>query len=246
MKRFFTIVTILLLTTSVFAQDAAPASKLKTKMFDIHYQAPHDIYRAVKTLGTVAPGVDMSYNDEMHTITVKDYPEAVAAIEEAIGRLDKPKTAANVELKISMLIGSKTPLPGPAVPDELEPVVKQLQATLRYSHYGLLATNIQQTKVGEGFEGSGVAEQSLVGGTTANPVFYTYRLQNIRVDGGTVSVENLHFGMRVPVQMEKGMQYQDVGFKTPVSIKQNEKVVIGTTTMGDRAVIVVLMAKVGE
>ena len=60
-----------------------------------------------------------------------------------------------------------------------------------------------------------------------------------------MSVESLTFSMRVPVQINRSTQYQNVGFSTPVSIKQNEKVVIGTTTMGDRAVIVVLMANVG-
>jgi len=245
MKRIATLVTVLLLATSLFAQESAN-SKFKTKLFEIHNQAPHDIYRAIKTLGTGAGGADMSYNDEMHTIAVKDYPENIAAIEEAIGRLDKPKTAANVELKISLLIGSKTPLPGSTVPDDLAPVVKQLQSTLRYSHYGLLAANIQQTRAGEGMEGSGVAEPTLIGNTSTNPVFYNYRLNNIRVDNGIVSVENAIFALKVPLQMNKGTQYQDVGFKTPVSIKQNEKVVIGTTTMGDRAVIVVLMAKVGD
>jgi len=243
MKRLATLIAVLLLAAPVFAQE----SKFKTKMFEIHNQSPHDIFRAIKTLATAGGGADMSYNDEMHTITVKDYPENVAAIEEAIARLDKPAPAAvSIELKIYLLVGSKTPLTGPGTPDELAPVVKQLQNTLRYSHYGLLAANLQHTRVGEGIEGSGVAEQSLVGGTTANPVFYTYRLQNIRLAEGSVNIENCNFGMRVPVSMQKGVQYENVGFKTPVSIKENEKVVIGTTTMGDRAVIVVLMAKVGS
>ena len=81
-----------------------------------------------------------------------------------------------------------------------------------------------------------------------HPVFYNYRLRNIRVessaDGPSVAVEKFEFSMRVPVKLEKGTQYENVGFNTPVSIRENEKVVIGTTTMGDRAVIVVLIANV--
>ena len=52
--------------------------------------------------------------------------------------------------------------------------------------------------------------------------------------------------MKVPVEMGNGSgsQYQDVGFDTPVNLRQNEKVVIGTTTMGDKALIVVVTAKV--
>jgi hypothetical protein len=41
-----------------------------------------------------------------------------------------------------------------------------------------------------------------------------------------------------------GTQTQHVGFNTPVSIHQNEKVVIGTATMGDKALIVVVTATV--
>ena len=242
MKRFAILILTLLFATAVFAQD----NKLRTKLFEVHNRNARDIARAIKTLGSGAAGSDMTWNDEMHTISVRDFPENLATVEEAIGRLDKPTPSeADIELKISLLIGSKTQLPGPAVPEDLAPVVKQLQSTLRYSHYGLLAANIQHTRAGDGMEGSGVAEPTLIGNTSSNPVFYNYRLNNIRVNEGTVSIENLNFGMRVPLQLNKSTQYESVGFKTPVSIKQNEKVVIGTTTMGDRAVIVVLMANVG-
>ena len=52
--------------------------------------------------------------------------------------------------------------------------------------------------------------------------------------------------MRVPINVGGAtpIQYQSLGFETPVSIHQNEKVVIGTTTMGDKALIVVVTATV--
>jgi hypothetical protein len=137
------------------------------------------------------------------------------------------------------------------VPDDLASVVKQLQSTLRYSHYGLLAANIQHTRSGDGVEGSGVAQSKLIGIPTSaeRPVFYNYKLRNITTDQGTdrqsVSVQSVNFGLRVPIRVSKDMVYQSVGFETPLTIREGEKVVIGTTTMGDRAVIVVLMATVG-
>jgi type II/III secretion system protein len=246
MRRFAALIPLLLFTAVAFAQ--APERKFQTKMIEVHNRSARDIYSAVRTLGSGATGADLNFNNDTHTIAVRDFPENIATIEEAIARLDKPAPPSpDIELKISLLIGSKSPLPGPTVPEELVPVVKQLQATLRYSHYGLMAANIQRTKGGEGIEGSGVAEPTLVGmaASAEHPVFYNYRLRNIRVETGerpAVSIENFTFGMRVPVKLEKGTQYQDVGFNTPVSIRENEKVVIGTTTMGDRAVIVVLMA----
>jgi hypothetical protein len=250
MKRIATVLSILLFTAAVFAQE--PDNKFRTKLFEVHHRTPRDISLAIKTLGSGSKGADLTWNDEMHTITVRDFPENIAAIEEAIGRLDRPTPAApDVELKISLLIGSKTPLPGPLVPDDLASVVKQLQSTLRYSHYGLLAANIHHTRAGEGIEGSGVAESTLVrmAASDEHPVFYNYRLRNIVIEQGTdrqsVGVQNVSFSLRVPVKLDKGTSYQSVGFETPITIRQGEKVVIGTTTMGDRAVIVVLTATVG-
>jgi|SRR5437588_6047233 len=246
MKRIAALITILLLATAVFAQEAD--NKFRTKMFEVHHRSARDLSLAIKGLGSGTKGAEFSWNDEMHTITVRDYPENIAAIEEALGRLDKPMASTpDVEMKISLLIGSKTALPGPAVPEDLEPVVKQLQSTLRYSHYTLLATDIHHSKTAEGMVGSGLADPALMGLATSNPIFYEYHLRNIRVDAGaerpSVAVENFKFQMRAPL-VNKGTQYESVGFETAVSIKQNEKVVIGTTTMGDRAVIVVLIANV--
>src|SRR5690242_12256962 len=109
MKRIALVLAMLLMTTAAFAQQ-----KFQTKMIEIHHRAPRDIYVAIKTLGSGVQGTDLNFDNEMHTITVRDYPENIAAIEEAIGRLDKPAAATpDVQLRISILIGSKSALPGP-------------------------------------------------------------------------------------------------------------------------------------
>src|ERR1700752_2674404 len=115
MKRIAAVLAVLLLTHSLFAQEAN--SKFKTKMIEIHNRVPRDIYAAVRTLGSGAGGADLNFDNEMHTITIRDFPENIAAIEEAIGRLDKPTPAQpDIEMKISLLIGSKKALPGPPAP----------------------------------------------------------------------------------------------------------------------------------
>src|ERR1700730_9842789 len=120
MKRFTTLMAILIFTAAVFGQE--PATRFRTRMFELHNRNARDVYAAVRTLGSGVSGSDLNFNNETRTISVRDYPENIAAIEEAIGRLDKPAPAApDVELKISLLIGSKTALPGPAVPDDLAP-----------------------------------------------------------------------------------------------------------------------------
>lgn len=247
MKRLISIL-LLLVATSGFAQEP---TAVKGKIFEVHNRDPHDIVSAIKLLGSRVG--DMSVNTEMKTITVRDLPENLASIEDAIKRLDQPIAAApDIEFKISVLIGSKTPLSGGGIPEDLEPVVKQLQATLRYAHYGLMTSNVQRAKPGAGdVTGSGIVDSVLLGKTTApdRPMIYSYRLN--RLTAGTaaerpaIEVGIFQFSMRFPVNIgDKGIQYQNVGFETPVSIRQNEKVVIGTTTMGDKALIVVVNATV--
>jgi hypothetical protein len=262
MKRITIIIATLFIAASALAQEKAPAPvaeeyttvrEFRSKVFEVRNQDARQIASSVKLLGSGFKGSALSVNNEMHTITVRDFPENVAAIEGAIARLDQPiANSPDIEMKISVLIGSKTPLPGAAsVPEELAPVVKQLESTLRYAHYGLMTASVQRTKPGNGINGSGVAEPTLLGMTVkeGQPILYSYRLRRIMAAGGdkpSIDIENFEFSMRVPIAIggTNGMQYQSVGFETPVSIHQNEKVVIGTTTMGDKALIVVVTATV--
>jgi len=250
MKRL--LIALLLVTSAAFAQDETTFNTTRdyrNKVFTIQHRDPKVILSAVKLLGSGFKGSDLSMNDQLRTITVRDFPENIAAIEEAIGRLDKPAPAApDMELKISVLIGSKTPLANnAATPDELLPVVRQLQSTLSYAHYGLLTTTVHRSKTGIGIEGSGVAESTLLGIKTSDtrPIFYSYKLRGVSVGAEKLDVDNFEFSMRVPLDMGNAtVQYQNVGFSTPVAVKQGEKVVIGTTTMNDKALVVVVTAKV--
>jgi len=259
MKRFTIIIAALLLSTSVLAQEKKEDNyntirELRSKVFEVHNRDASDLLSSVVLLGSGFKGAAMSVNKELHTITVRDFPENIAAIESALARLDHPvPETPDIEMKISVLIGSKTPLAGAAnVPDDLAPVVKQLESTLRYAHYGLMTATVQRTKPGDGLNGSGVAEATLLGMTVkeGQPILYNYRLRRITMTSGerpSIDIESFDFSMHIPISVggDKPAQYQNVGFETPVSIRQNEKVVIGTTTMGDKALIVVVTATVG-
>jgi len=258
MKRFTIILATLLLAASAIAQEKSSddyntVREFRSKVFEVHNREAGDVAASIKLLGSGFKGAGLSVNSEMHTITVRDFPENIAAIESAITRLDHSiADAPDIEMKISVLIGSKTPLAGaPTVPDELLPVVKQLESTLRYAHYGLMTAMVQRTKPGNGLEGSGVAEPALLGMTVKEglPIMYNYRLRRVTATNGerpSIDIESFNFSMRVPITVggTQPTQYQSIGFETPVSIRQNEKVVIGTTTMGEKALIVVVTATV--
>src|SRR5213592_1440919 len=133
MKRI--IVAILLAATAAFAQEkkAEPeynsVREFRNKVFEIHNRDPRVVAQSVKLLGSGFKGADLSVSTELKTITVRDFPENIAAIEEAIKRLDHAAAPTpDIEFKISVLIASKSPLKDMAsIPDDLEPIVKQLQ-----------------------------------------------------------------------------------------------------------------------
>jgi hypothetical protein len=225
--------------------------QLHTRVFEIQHGNPESLRDAVALLGSGVGGARMSVNQELRTLTVRDFPENLATIEQALGRLDRPAAASpDVELTFSVLIGAESPLPAAPLPADLVPVVRQLQSTLRYSHFGLLAATVHRTRAGAGLEGSGVADASLLGMTPneERPILYRYRLRRLGVtadDPPQLDVDELDFSMNVPIATGDGtFQYSPVGFTTPVSIRQGERVVIGTTTMGQRAVVVVVTARI--
>lgn len=260
MKRLIIVPLLLLLAATAFAQDEKKAEEfnttreLKNRVFDVHNRSPREIFSSIALLGSGFKGAAINVNNEMRTITVRDFPENIAAIEDALKRLDRAAAdTPDIELRISVLIASKAPLKASAVPDELAPVLKQLRSTLRYTDYGLMTATVHRTTTGRGLDGSGVADAALLGLTVnqERPVLYRYKLREITsapsLERASIDIGNFEFSMNVPISLGGGgVQYQSVGFETPVSIRENEKVVIGTTTMGDKAVIVVVTASVAR
>jgi hypothetical protein len=259
MKRIFIAIALLLLAAPSFAQNEKPKEpqyninrEYRSKVFEVHNRDPHDIANAVHLLGSGFQGAAIDVNSQLRTITVRDFPENIASIEEAIKRLDVPAAATTeASLRTWIVIASKTPIPnGQPLPEDLDPVVKELRTTLQYSHYALMAANVSRVSRGIQAENSGIAEATALGMTPKEqqPIVYSYRMREPMIvtngDRAAVSSAGFRFTMRFPIDTGKGIQYQDVGFETPVTVRDKEKVVIGTTTMGDKAVIVVVTADI--
>jgi hypothetical protein len=192
----------------------------------------------------------------MRTITVRDFPENIATVEEAIKRLDTPEPPRpDIEFAIHVLLASNAALPPTDLPTELNDVIKQLQTALRYKNYGLMTSALHRAKEGPGgINNSGIAESKLFDVPRPNdsPTFYEYALESIGLDTGSgspvINVAQLRFNMRIPLALgsttEPKINYQNVGFRSPVTLRQGEKVVVGSTTMGDKGLIVVVSARV--
>jgi hypothetical protein len=253
MKRILIVIAMLLVTSAAFAQQESPASPFKTRVFELHNREPGDVASAIRLLQSGAKGAEIALSHELRTITVRDYPENLVAIEDAIKRLDVARPAsAEATLKMWIAIASKTPLANTgAIPEEIEPVIRELKTTLRYSHYALLAASVSRVGSGMNLEGSGIAEATVlgIGHDGVQPPVYVYNLLHPVIATGdrrTLSTDRFKFGVKVPIDTGKGISYQDVGFETPVTIRDREKVVIGTTTLGDKALIVVVTAEIAQ
>lgn len=231
----------------------------KGKVFEVKNRMPDSLVNALTPLGSGFKGATIRANDEFKTITVRDFPENIAAIEEAIKRLDTPQAPRpDAEFRIQVLIASNAAGQGDEYPTELNEVVKQLQATFKYKNYNLMFSSTHRTKVGfQGVSNNGVVESKLfnVAIPAGNQIFYDYVISQISLDsmagaGNTVQIGHFTFGLRIPLVLggsaDPKIQYQNVGFRSPVSLREGEKVVVGTTTMGDKGLIVVLTARINK
>ena len=244
------------------AQTAPPARTpdyveekgFKGKVFEIKHRDPDTLLNVLRPLGSGFKGATISTNNQFKTVTVRDFPENIAAIEEAIKRLDTPETPSpDIEFTVHIMIASNSDMSGSELSPELAPVVRQLQSTLRYKNYVQMTSAIHRGKEGSNpASNTGIAESKLLGVTTpqGNPIFYNYSLSRIVLDGPTTSpkvqVGQFQFSMRAPLVMgnDGTIAYENIGFTTPVAVREGEKVVVGTTSMGDKGLIVVLSAKV--
>jgi hypothetical protein len=239
--------------------DSVSEKGFKGKVFEVKHREPYSLVKAVSALGSGFKGAQITSNEEFKTITVRDFPENIATIEEALKRLDTPQAPRpDIEFRIHVLIGSATAGQGEEVPADLKDVVNQLQSMLKYKNYSLMVSALHRTKEGgAGVSNNGVAESKLfntVSVPSGNQIFYDYFINQISLDsstsaGMTVQIGQLGFSLRIPLVIgapNSPIQYQNVGFRSPVSLREGEKVVVGTTTMGDKGLIVVLTAKVNK
>jgi hypothetical protein len=235
----------------------------RSKIIDLKNRNPHELTGAIMPLGSGAPGAMISPNEQLKTITVRDFPENIATIEAAIKRLDVPAPAAPprapapaIEYHVQVLVASNTATASDEVPAELKDVVKQLQGTLAYKNYSLMASAIHRGVLdsSNGLSSNGVVDSKLfnVSLPPGEPVFYEYTIAPSNLDTNAAGITMLalrlfSFRLRVPLNLggqEHPIQYESVGFGTPIVLREGEKVVVGTTTMGDKGLIVVLSAKV--
>jgi Bacterial type II/III secretion system short domain len=236
-------------------ESAQDVKKFAVKLFEIRYRHPESLANALFALGSGTPGSTMQPNTSLGTLTVRDFPENIAAIEEALKRLDVPdKSPVSLEFQLHLIAASMTPSEKTTLPKNLEAVVEQLKSTLKFTNYRYVNSALNRVSDRGKIDSSGVTSSLFptIGVVNApdNPSYYQYSLSRVSLTQDatgkeSIQIDSFRFSVSVPVKVAGGYQYKDIGITTPLSLREAEIAVVGTANISgsDEAIIVAISVK---
>ena len=215
----------------------------KSRVFDVKNRDAAALAQVLKNLGSGFKGATIQSNSEFRTITVRDFPENIVTMEEAIKRLDVPAAPrANIELHMHVLIASNTGAGSSDMPAELRDVLTQLRGTLNYRNYELAASVVQRlTATDRILQGSGTAE--LASGTANMSMPYEYYINGVSMVQDVTGGPNVRISEFSFVSSSAAGNERDrAKIQTALNLRDGEKVVVGTAALRNRALVIVLTA----
>ncbi|PYS33111.1 MAG: hypothetical protein DMG14_32545 [Acidobacteria bacterium] len=227
----------------------AYAGPSETRIFDIKYTDVNLLERVLSVFGA-----QINPSPQLHVLSVRAPKEIMPAIAEAIQRLDVPPAppppSKNIELIIYVINAADQP-DDASLPAPLQPVINQLRSVLSYKGFQVVDTQVVRGMNGRQTQTSGhlpfVPKPLSVGTATPPPSIYRFNT-TFRVRGTdkepVVFLEGMKFGVQIPNFQNGGWQYYDVGINSDVEIPRGQQVVVGKTTIGERALILVMSARV--
>ena len=176
---------------------------------------------------------------------------------------EQADSETNLETQLYLIVGTNQQVDEPRLPASLDPVVKQLRATLPFKNYRLAATLINRVK------NEGRLELSWIGGpmaaaanppATLTPTFSQFKVRQVKIvrdseSRQVVQMLGFNFGARVPIQTAAPVaasgtsfpqiNYENTGVATDISMRESEPVIVGTLNVGPSgdAIILVVSAK---
>ncbi|HKG45514.1 MAG TPA: hypothetical protein VKB02_02215 [Pyrinomonadaceae bacterium] len=174
-----------------------------------------------------------------------------------------PTDDANLETQLYLIVGTNQDVDNTKLPAALDPVVKQLRATLPFKNYRLAATLINRVK------NEGRLDLSWIGGplvsptaaaSTVTPSFSQFKVRQVKLvrnseNQQVVQMLGFNFGARIPIQtpgaiaasgaVAPTVAYESTGVSTDISMREAEPVIVGTLNIGPSgdAIILVVSAK---
>ena len=169
----------------------------------------------------------------------------------------------NLDTQLYLIVGTNQDVDDARLPASLEPVVRQLRASLPFKNYRLAATLINRVK------NEGRLELNWIGAPPASPLaaasnvtpsFSRFSIRQVKLvrnaeNQQIVQMLGFNFGARVPIQtpgaiaangaVAPTVAYENTGVSTDISMRESEPVIVGTLNIGPSgdAIILVVSAK---
>lgn len=176
---------------------------------------------------------------------------------------EKKDEDTNLDTQLYLIVGTNQDVSDAKLPAVLDPVIKQLRASLPFRNYRLATTLINRVK------SDGRLSLSWAGGplvasaaaTARTPGFNEFNVRLVRVlddaEGRKIiRMEGFKFGARIPIETYSGVaaagsapvpaiNYENTGLNTDISMREDEPVIVGTLNVGPSgdAIILVVSAK---
>lgn len=225
-------------------EDFVTEKGFASRVFEVKHRDPSDLATVLRPLGSGYRGATVSANREFRTISVRDFPENLAAMEAALKRLDAAEAAkADIELRLWVLVASNGDAAAAKLPEELKEAVGAMKTTLSYHTYSLAGSFVARIRDGaRGISGEGVTDIA-----PPSPVRAAGKRMQLEYRVNSLALEPREAGAAV-VKLD-GFSLVLVGdgraqLKTDVTLREGEKVVVGTSTVQDKGLVVVVSARV--
>ena len=188
--------------------------------------------------------------------------QALAQSADQPSQSENKNSEANLDTQLYILVATNQEVDDAKLPATLDPVLKQLRASLPFKNYRLAATLINRVK------NDGRLNLQWVGGpllataaaSATTPSFNEFKVNTVRLvtDGSgrdVVRMEGFRFGARIPIQTGTAIasngpaapiiNYENTGLNTDISMHEGEPVVVGTLNVGPSgdAIILVMTAR---
>jgi hypothetical protein len=175
---------------------------------------------------------------------------------------EKPEDETNLDTQLYLLVATNQSDDETKLPAALDPVVKQLRASLPFKNYKLAATLLNRVKndgrLNLKWIGGPLVPSGAVSATT--PSFNEFKIVNVKLVRDAagqqlVRMEGFGFGVRIPIITASTVassgpsapifNYESTGLNTDISMREGEPVVVGTLNIGPSgdAIILVMSAK---
>ena len=187
---------------------------------------------------------------------------ALAQSSDQFGQTEKRSDETNLDTQLHLLIASNQDSSDGKLPSSLDPVLKQLRASLPFKSYRLATTLFNRVRNGGriSLQWAGGPLVSSAAATASTPGFNEFRVHAIKfvtdTDGRQiVRMEGFRFGARIPIQTGIAIasnapsvpviNYENTGLDTDISMREGEPVIVGTMNVGPSgdAIIVVISAR---